>query len=248
MHRAVVLLTQVISGVLIYCLSCRWLRLPEFLDGWYVFQSRIIALEERLTLKNDPFESSYYTPEELSTIGLAETGEDVLIDRSVRLYRPGRIYIGSHVRIDAYSVLSASPEGLHIGNYVHLAVGVTLLGNARIDIEDFCGLSARVSIFSSNDDYSGGWLTNPTIPDRFRRVTSAPVMLRRHAILGAGTVVLPGVTIGMGASVGALSLVNKSVPDFMVVTGNPVRKVSFRDRSILSRETEFLATQEENKR
>lgn len=193
-------------------------------------------------------EYRHYAPEELATIGFAEFGEDLLIDRSVRFYNPELLHIGSRVRIDAYSVLSAGREGIFIGSYVHLAVGVTLLGNARIDIESFCGLSARVSIFSSNDDYSGGWLTNPTIPDRFRHVTSAPVMLRRHTIIGSGTVVLPGVTIGLGASVGALSLVNKSVPDFMVVTGNPIRKVGFRDRSILDKEAEFLAMQKENTR
>jgi len=186
-------------------------------------------------------------PEELSEFGFAEIGEGLLIDRTVRFYHPEYIHFGSHVRLDAYSVLSASQEEIFIGSYVHMAVGVTLLGNARIDIEDFCGLSARVSIFSSSDDYSGGWLTNPTIPDQFRHVTTATVTLKKHAIVGTGSVILPGVTIGLGASVGALSLVNKSVPDFMVVSGNPIKKVGFRSRNILDREIQFMTMLKESK-
>ena len=181
------------------------------------------------------------TLEELRAFGFAEIGEGVIVDRSARFYHPENIHIGSYTRIDAYAVLSASAKGISVGSHVHLAVGVSLLGSSQIIIEDFCGLSAHVSIFSSNDDYSGGWLTNPTIPDEYRHVTARPVILRRHAIIGAGSVVLPGVTIGIGAAVGALSLVNKSVPDFMVVAGNPIRKVGFRDQSLLKWEEKFLS-------
>jgi galactoside O-acetyltransferase len=53
-------------------------------------------------------------------------------------------------------------------------------------------------------------------------------------------VILPGVTLGIAASVGALSLVNKSVPDFFIVAGNPAQKVGIRNSSILARELEFL--------
>jgi galactoside O-acetyltransferase len=187
-----------------------------------------------------------YTKAELENIGLGGYGQDVTIDRSVVFFQPQNIHIGSHVRIDANVVISASPKGIYIGSHVHLAVGVILLGNERIEIADFCGLSAYVSVFSSNDDYSGGWLTNPTVPTEFRRVKTAPVILRKHAIIGSQSVILPGVTLGVGASVGALSLVNKSVPDFMVVTGNPLRKVGHRDRAILDRENEFLNAEKES--
>lgn len=145
------------------------------------------------------------------------------------------------MRIDAYTVLSAGLGGIRIGNYVHLAVGVSILGSAGVEIEDFCGLSAKVSVFSSSDDYSGGALTNPMVPLCFRNVTSAPVVLRRHAIIGAGAVIMPGVTIGLGAAVGALTFVNKDIPALMIVSGNPVRKIGTRDRSVLDREAAFAA-------
>jgi galactoside O-acetyltransferase len=115
-----------------------------------------------------------------------------------------------------------------------------LLGTYGIVLEDFCGLSVRVSIVSASDDYSGGCLTNPTVPGDFRQVARGRVVLRRHAIVGCGSVRMPGVEIGLGASVGALSFVNKSVPEFMVVSGNPLRRVGARSRDILQREQELL--------
>ena len=82
-------------------------------------------------------------------------------------------------------------------------------------------------------------MTNPMVPTEFRNVYTAPVTLNNHAIVGAGSVILPGVTVGVGASIGALTLVNKSVPDFTVVTGNPPRKIGMRSRDVLERECEF---------
>lgn len=161
------------------------------------------------------------------------------IDRTVRFFGAPYIHLGSNVRIDAYSVISAGSGGIRIGNYVHLAVGVSIVGSAQVDIEDFCGLSAKVSVFSSSDDYSGGAMTNPMVPETFRNVASGAVTFKKHTIIGAGAVIMPGVTIGMGAAVGALTFVNKSIPALTVVSGNPVRKIGTRDRSLLEREAAF---------
>jgi galactoside O-acetyltransferase len=73
-------------------------------------------------------------------------------------------------------------------------------------------------------------------------VTSGRVVLQKHAVIGSGSVIMPGVTIGTAAAVGALSFVNKKVPPFAVVTGNPLRKIGTRDRSILEREAAFRAS------
>ncbi len=72
------------------------------------------------------------------------------------------------------------------------------MGSARIKVEDYAGLSSCVAVYSSNDDYSGTAMTNPTVPSRFTNVTRRPVTIGRHVIIGSGSVVLPGVTIGEG--------------------------------------------------
>jgi galactoside O-acetyltransferase len=163
-------------------------------------------------------------------------GDDVRIDEDARLFGAERISIGSHVRIDAFAVISAGAGGIVIGDHVHIAAHVFMSGAARIEIGDFAGVSGRVSIYSSNDDYSGESLTGPTVPEEFRGVTSAPVTIGRHAIVGAGTVILPGVTIGTGAAVGAQSLVRRDVADFTIVGGVPARVLGERSRRLLELE------------
>lgn len=188
-----------------------------------------------------------YSAEELKEIGLHRIGENVRIDRTCRLYGAANIAIGSNVRIDAYCVLSAGPAGISIGSFVHISTGTILLGSGGVTLEDFVGLSARVCVFSSNDDYSGEALTGPMVPSEFRNVLSDRVIFRRHAIIGAGSVLLPGIEIGVGAAVGALTLVKKSVPEFTIAAGNPMRMIGKRSRQILHHEEKLrqLATQKD---
>ncbi|MCG3198825.1 MAG: acyltransferase [Candidatus Omnitrophica bacterium] len=171
-----------------------------------------------------------YTPEELRRLGI-RFGEDVCVHRTVQLFGDN-VTLGSHVRIDCFSLIT-SREPVVIGSHVHIAAGVYLFGSAGIVIEDYCGLSSRCSIYTTSDDYSEGHLTNPTVPDEFRKVLSAPVRLERHAIIGCGSVIMPGVVVRRGAAVGALSFVNKSVPEFAVVTGAPLRRIGSRNRERL---------------
>jgi galactoside O-acetyltransferase len=166
----------------------------------------------------------------------AACGDDVRIDKDARLLGTERIAIGSHVRIDAFAVISAGADGIVIGDHVHIAAHVFMSGAARIEIGDFAGLSGRVSVYSSNDDYSGAALTGPTVPDELRNVTDAPVTVGRHAIVGAGSVILPGVTIGTGAAVGAQSLVRRDVAEFTIVGGVPARILGERTRELLELE------------
>src|SRR5262245_9487604 len=158
--------------------------------------------------------SGFLTDQEVSEIGFASVGRDVKIDRTALFYGADKISIGSKVRIDAYSIISAGGEGVSIGNHVHIAVHVFITGSARIEIHEFAGLSGRVSIYSSNDDYLGNALTGPTIPAEYRKVTSAPVIIGRHVVIGTGSVVLPGAKISEGTTVGALSLIKEDVPPF----------------------------------
>ena len=110
-------------------------------------------------------------------------------------------------------------------------------------LEDFSGVSSRVSIYSSNDDYTGDFLCHPTIPAAYRNVKIGKVVLGKHAIIGAGSVILPDVEIGAGVVVGALSLVKEDCESFGVYAGCPARKRRSRSRKLLELETAFLDSQ-----
>lgn len=176
----------------------------------------------------------------LESMGFASLGENVLISDKASIYNCKNIHLGSNVRIDDFCVLSAGAGGIHLGNYVHIAVYSLLIGAGSIRLEDFAGLSSRVSIYSSSDDYSGAALTNPTVPAEFTNVQTADVRLGRHVIVGSGTVILPGVVIHDGAAVGALSLVKKDCEPFGIYSGVPARRLGARKRDLLEVEQRLL--------
>lgn len=182
---------------------------------------------------------------ELETMGFAHLGKDVQISEQARFYGAHRIVIGDHVRIDDFCVLSAGSAGIRIGHHVHIAVFSSLIGQGEIVISDFANVSSRVSIYSSNDDYSGASLTNPTVPTEFTHVTHAPVRLGRHVIIGSGSVILPGVTMADGVAVGALSLVTQDCGEFGIYAGCPAKRVKERSRALLDLEARFIASQKD---
>ncbi|CAI8723776.1 dTDP-4-amino-4,6-dideoxy-D-glucose acyltransferase [Methylococcus capsulatus] len=185
---------------------------------------------------------AFLTRNELDAKGFLSLGDDVKVSTRATLYGVSRIALGSHVRIDDFCVLSAGEGGITIGNHVHIAVMATLIGKGRIVLNDFCNISGRVSIYSSSDDYSGESLTNPTIPDEYKKVDHRDVVLEKHVIVGAGSVILPGVTIHEGAAVGALSLVTKDLDAFGIYSGVPAKRIKERKRDLLDLERRFLSS------
>lgn len=182
---------------------------------------------------------SFLSRENIEGLGFKELGDNVLLSDKASVYNPGNICIGSNVRIDDFCVLSAGTGGIVINSNVHVAVYSSVIGSGRVVIEDFANLSSRVSIYSSNDDYSGESMTNPTVPDLYKNVKTGPVFIRKHVIVGSGTVILPDVDVGEGAAVGAMSLVNRSLDPWGVYAGQPAKLINFRSRKLLDLEREF---------
>ena len=179
-------------------------------------------------IKNNMF----YTKEELNEMGFKSIGENVLISDKASIYGVKNIEIGSNVRIDDFCIISAGEGGIKIGNYVHIACYAHLIGSGQIIVEDHAQISGKVSIYSSSDDFSGNYLVGPTVPKEFTNVKSLTVHLKKYVILGCNVVVLPGVTIEEGTAIGALSLVSKSLPEYGIYGGNPLRLIKERTKGM----------------
>ena len=179
--------------------------------------------------------------EAITKMGFAATGQNLMISDRASFYNCAAISIGNNVRIDDFCVLSAGVGGIHIGDHVHVAVYSSLIGAGRITLSDFCNISSRVAIYSSNDDYSGATMTNPTVPHEYTGVVHADVFMGKHVIVGSGSVILPGVTLQEGVAIGALSLVNRNCTAFGIYSGNPARHVKERNRGLLELEKQFMA-------
>ena len=137
--------------------------------------------------------NNFYDAQELKEFGFAKVGINVLISRKASIYGAENMSIGSNVRIDDFCILSGK---ITIGNYVHIGAYSAIFGSFGVEMHDFSGISSRVSIYSSSDDYSGEYMTNPTVPQKYRGCVNAKVVLSKHVIVGAETVILPGVVIG----------------------------------------------------
>ena len=181
--------------------------------------------------------NSFYTQKELKEVGFKSFGNRVLISKKASIYGADNISIGDNVRIDDFCILSGK---IKIGNYVHIAAGCMLFGgDDGIVLEDFSSVSSRSAIYASSDDYSGEALTNPMIPEKYRKVLGGKVVLKKHSIIGSGSTILPGVIIGEGTSVGSMSFVNKPIEDWGIYVGIPCKKIRERNKKILTLEKEL---------
>jgi acetyltransferase-like isoleucine patch superfamily enzyme len=183
---------------------------------------------------------AWLTTQQIIEMGFASVGSNLLLSDKASYYNCTNIRLGSNIRIDDFCVLSAGDGGIDIGNYIHIAVYSSLIGAGNITLADFSNISSRVAIYSSNDDYSGAAMTNPTVQAEFTKVRHANVKIGRHVIIGAGTIILPGVTLEEGVAVGALSLVKKDCKTFGVYIGSPAKRIGVRKRDLLTLEKQFL--------
>jgi len=179
---------------------------------------------------------AYYTEFELKNLGFKFLGENVKISKLASIYGCQNIEIDSHTRIDDFCVISAGTAGIKFGKYIHIACFSLIIGKARIVLGDFSGLSSRVSIYSSSDDYSGSFLTNPTVPALLTNVNNSPINIGRHVIVGTNSTILPGVEIGDGAAVGAHSLVNRNISSGKIAYGVPAKEILDRKTEIFELE------------
>jgi acetyltransferase-like isoleucine patch superfamily enzyme len=176
--------------------------------------------------------------EELNALGLRHVGDNVFIDRTVRIFFPHKIVIESNTRIDCQSVISCSGD-VHIGPYSHFSIGTKIMGGGNFRSAAYVGVSSNVTFMTSSENYAGDAMGTCMVPQEFRKNVSGSISLEEHVVCGPNSVILPNVTLGQGAAVGALSLISHSIPPFVIVSGNPARKVGIRKYDILEAQQRF---------
>ena len=147
-----------------------------------------------------------------SVIKRVQLGEGTSVHDQVNIYG---CVVGKDCKIDAYVYVE---EGVKIGNgckirpFVFIPTGVTIENNV------FVG----PNVAFTNDKYPrarGPWKLLQTT-------------IKEGASIGANSVILPGLTVGKNALIGAGSVVTKDVPDYAVVSGNPARVRRYQTRKI----------------
>lgn len=105
---------------------------------------------------------------------------------------------------------------IHFGNRVYCNFGTTMVDDTHIYVGDYTMFGPRVTIATAG---------HPILPELRAQgyQYNAPVRIGKNCWLGAGVIVLPGVTIGDNVVVGAGSVVTKDLPSDVVAVGNPCR-------------------------
>ncbi len=181
---------------------------------------------------------AFLSRQDLEKLNFKRLGNGVLISEKASIYNPENIEIGDYSRIDDFCVISGH---VTIGRNVHIAVFCNVAGGEKgVSLGDFSGLAYGCHVFSQSDDYSGRSMTNPTIPDCYKKETKEPVLIKRHAIVGACSVILPGIVLEEGVSIGAMSMVTKKTEPWSIYFGIPAKKIKSRSQALLAFEQEYL--------
>lgn len=165
---------------------------------------------------------AWLDPQQIERLGFASVGENVKISDRASFHGADRIRLGDNVRIDDFAIITAA-EPVSIGSYCHISARAFLGGTHGIEIGDFVNISVGSCVFSACDDCSGNHLIGPTIPERYRGVRNSKVIFSDFAGIGANSVVLPGVHMGEGSGLGALTLAHRSVEAWKFYIGVPMR-------------------------
>ena len=150
---------------------------------------------------------------------LASCGEGCVFEAGALVFHPENVHLGRNVYVGHQAILKGyHVNELHVGDeswigqqcFLHAAGGLRI--GARV------GIGPGVRILTSHHREAGRG-----VPILFAPVEVASVVIDDDADLGVGAIVLPGVTVGRGAQVGAGAVVTRDVPPYAVVVGVPAR-------------------------
>jgi len=167
-----------------------------------------------------------------------------------RIVHPERMFLGDDIRLGPGSLLVAithyptapmqHPEGkrvrqefdpkITIGHRVTATSNLTVAAMAEITIEDDVMFASNVNLTDGLHGYE-----NANEPYKYQKMSRiAPILIKRGCWIGQNVVILPGVTIGEFAIIGANSVVTKSVPDRCIAVGAPARVIKKWDETTQS--------------
>lgn len=138
------------------------------------------------------------------------------LDKRERLLREMFADIGSGCYIEPPLRANWGGKHVHFGKNVYANFNLTLVDDTHIHVGDYTMFGPNVTVATAG---------HPILPELREKAYqyNAPVIIGKNCWIGAGTVIVPGVTIGDNTVIGAGSIVTKDIPSNVVAVGNPCR-------------------------
>ncbi len=156
---------------------------------------------------------------EMDTAKFSKLGKNVIFEDGVKVFSPETIEIGDNVYFGHHTQIKGHPAGkMKIGNNCWIGPNCFIQSPGTIKIGDNVGMGANVIVITSQHDLSSPEEIIINKPLQFKKV-----IIEDNVDIGAGAVILPGVSIGKGSMIGAGSVVTRDVPPKTVVAGNPAK-------------------------
>ena len=143
--------------------------------------------------------------------------------------------VGENCYIESPYFANWGGHHVHLGSYIYANAGLKLVDDTHIYIGDYTMLGPNVVIATA------GHPIDPELRQRGMQY-NMPVRIGKNCWLGAGVIVMPGVTIGDNVVIGAGSIVTKDIPANVVAVGNPcrvLRPVGEHDRKFYYKDKEI---------
>lgn len=157
---------------------------------------------------------------------LGRMGAEVYVEPNVKFLRhPERIELGSHVILKEGARLCPTNPAAHIvvGDWTTIGYHTFIFASHQISIGPNCLIAPFCYLVDNDHGHARGQLI------RTQAMTAIPIIIDEDVWLGRGVTVLLGVHIGVGAIIGAGSVVTRDVPPYAVAAGNPAKVIGERE-------------------
>lgn len=171
---------------------------------------------------------------ENNKLRLKYCGEHVILNALCKIMRAENMQIDDYSRVLDFAYIDAG-ESLKIGKYSIITWHCLIEGGAKVDIGNRVFIGPGSKLLSSTYSFNG-FYTNEFLPKATREIQYGDIKICDDAYIGAGSIIMPGVTIGEGALVGANALVNRNLKPWGIYFGNPVKLIGMREKPTKERQ------------
>jgi len=154
-------------------------------------------------------------------LGLDNYRNKVYRDVFTDIVRKSASFCGKELKVNGQ--VTGDLSILHLGDHVNINPNAVIMGKAPIYIGNYFHCGMNMTLISSNHNYKG-----EKIPYDSTHIAKE-IRIKDCVWLGHNVVILPGVTIGEGAIIGAGAVVSKDIPELAIAVGNPIRVIKYRD-------------------